>query len=105
MDSVTQVLLGASIGVAVMGRRTALWKSALWGGVAGLLPDLDVLLDHGDPILNMIRHRAETHALLLLTLFAFPMAWVVSRIHNQARLYGRWWWALMLALVTHPLLD
>ena len=105
MDSVTQVLLGASIGVAVMGRRTALWKSAVWGGVAGLLPDLDVLLDHGDPILNMIRHRAETHALLLLTLFAFPMAWLVSRIHHQARLYGRWWWALMLALVTHPLLD
>ncbi len=105
MDSVTQVLLGASVGVAVMGRRAALWKSALWGGVAGLLPDLDVLLDHGDPILNMIRHRAETHALLLLTLFAFPMAWVVSRIHRQPQLYGRWWWALMLALVTHPLLD
>ena len=105
MDSVTQVLLGASIGVAVMGRRTALWKSALWGGVAGLLPDLDVLLDHGDPILNMIRHRAESHALLLLTLFAFPMAWVVSRFHRQPQLYGRWWWALMLALVTHPLLD
>lgn len=105
MDSVTQVLLGASIGVAVMGRRTALWKSALWGGVAGLLPDLDVLLDHGDPILNMIRHRAESHALLLLTLFAFPMAWAVSRLHRQSQLYGRWWWALMLALVTHPLLD
>ena len=105
MDSVTQVLLGASVGVAVMGRRTALWKSALWGGVAGLLPDLDVLLDHGDPILNMIRHRAETHALLLLTLFAFPMAWVVSRLHRQPQLYARWWWAIMLALVTHPLLD
>ena len=36
------------------------------------LPDLDVLLDHGDPILNMIRHRAESHALLLLTLFSVP---------------------------------
>lgn len=105
MDSVTQVLLGASVGVAVMGRRTALWKSALWGGVAGLLPDLDVLLDHGDPVLNMIRHRAESHALLLLTLFAFPMAWAVSRIHRQPQLYARWWWAIMLALVTHPLLD
>ncbi len=105
MDSVTQILLGASVGVAVMGRRTALWKSALWGGVAGLLPDLDVLLDHGDPILNMIRHRAESHALLFLTLFAFPMAWGVSRLHRQPQLYGRWWWALMLALVTHPLLD
>ena len=105
MDSVTQVLLGASVGVAVMGRRTALWKSALWGGVAGLLPDLDVLLDHGDPVLNMIRHRAESHALLLLTLFAFPMAWAVSRIHRQPQLYARWCWAIMLALVTHPLLD
>jgi len=105
MDSVTQILLGASVGVAVMGRRTALWKSALWGGVAGLLPDLDVLLDHGDPILNMIRHRAESHALLLLALWAFPMAWVVCRIHRQMPLYGRWWWAIMLALVTHPLLD
>jgi inner membrane protein len=105
MDSLTQVLLGASVGVAVMGRRTALWKSTLWGGVAGMLPDLDVLLDHGDPILNMIRHRAETHALLLLTLFAFPMAWVVSRVHRQPQRYARWWWALMLALVTHPLLD
>lgn len=105
MDSVTQVLLGASVGVAVMGRRTALWKSALWGGVAGLLPDLDVLIDHGDPVLNMIRHRAETHALLLLTLFAFPMAWLVSRVHRQPQLYARWWWAILLALVTHPLLD
>lgn len=105
MDSVTQILLGASIGVAVMGRRTAVWKSALWGGVAGLLPDLDVLIDHGDPILNMIRHRAETHALMLLALFSVPMAWVVSRIHRQKQLFGRWWWALMLALVTHPLLD
>lgn len=105
MDSVSQILLGASIGVAVMGRRTAVWKSALWGGVAGLLPDLDVFIDHGDPILNMIRHRAETHALLLLGLFSVPMAWVVSRIHRQKQLFGRWWWALMLALVTHPLLD
>lgn len=105
MDSVTQVLLGASLGVATMGRRTAVWKSALWGGVAGLLPDLDVLLDHGDPVLNMIRHRAESHALLLLGLFAWPMAWGVCRVHQERALFGRWCVALMLALVTHPLLD
>ena len=105
MDSVTQILLGASVSVAVMGRRTAVWKSALWGGVAGLLPDLDVLLDHGDPVLNMVRHRAETHALLLLTLFAIPLAWVVSGVHKQRNVYGWWFAALALALVTHPLLD
>ena len=105
MDSVAQILLGASVGVAVMGRRTAVWKSALWGGVAGLLPDLDVLLNHGDPVLNMVRHRAETHALLLLTLFAIPFAWVVSRLNKQQDLFGWWFVALALALVTHPLLD
>lgn len=105
MDSVTQILLGASVGVAVMGRRTAVWKSALWGGLAGLLPDLDVLLDHGDPVLNMVRHRAETHALLLLTLFAIPFAWIVSGVHKERNFYGWWFAALALALVTHPLLD
>ena len=45
VDSVSQLALGASIGIAVMGRRTAVWKAALWGGIAGTLPDLDVLLE------------------------------------------------------------
>ncbi|MFM8590814.1 MAG: metal-dependent hydrolase, partial [Limnohabitans sp.] len=81
MDSLTQIGLGAALGVAVMGPRTAVWKSALWGGVAGLLPDLDVLVDHGDPLLDMIRHRAESHGLPILTLLAPLMAWVVSRLH------------------------
>ena len=70
MDSVTQIALGAAVGVAVMGRRTAVWKSALWGAVAGTLPDLDAFIDHGDAILNMTRHRAESHALFYLTLAA-----------------------------------
>ena len=29
MDSLTQVALGSAVGVAVMGRRTAVWKAAL----------------------------------------------------------------------------
>lgn len=105
MDSVTQVALGASLGVAVMGRRTAVWKAALWGGVAGLLPDLDVLIDHGDAVLNMVRHRAESHSLFYLTLLSLPMAWGVARLHGERALLMRWWLALWLALFTHPLLD
>jgi hypothetical protein len=70
MDSLSQLALGASVGMAVMGRRTALWKSAAWGAVAGTLPDLDVVIDHGDALLNMVLHRAESHALLYLTLLA-----------------------------------
>jgi hypothetical protein len=44
MDSLSQLALGAAVSVAVMGRRTAVWKAALWGGVLGTLPDLDSLL-------------------------------------------------------------
>ena len=61
MDSLSQIALGAAVGMATLGRRTALWKAALWGAVAGTLPDLDVFIDHGDPVRNIVLHRAENH--------------------------------------------
>ncbi len=119
MDSLSQIALGSAIGVAVMGRRTAVWKAALWGGVAGTVPDLDAFIDHGDAILNMTRHRAESHSLLLLTLATPLLAWAVSRLHRSPAstsgsalhpsapqpTFLRWWLALWLVLFTHPLLD
>ena len=105
MDSLTQAALGAAVAVAVMHRRTAVWKAASWGAVAGTLPDLDVLIDHGDPILNMVLHRAETHALFWLTLFSAPLTWLVVLLHGQQALWKHWWLALWLVLITHPLLD
>ncbi len=105
MDSLSQLALGAAVSVAVMGRRTALWKAAAWGGVAGTLPDLDVLLSHGDPILDMVLHRAETHALFWLLLFSLPFGWVVARLSGESARWRRWWAAMALVLLTHPLLD
>lgn len=105
MDSLTQIALGSAVGVAVMGRRTAVWKAALWGAIGGTLPDLDAFIDHGDAILNMTRHRAESHALFVLTLAAPVLAWIVSRLHGEAALFKRWWLAMWLVLITHPLLD
>ena len=105
MDSLTQIALGSAVGVAVMGRRTAVWKAALWGAVGGTLPDLDAFIDHGNAVLNMTLHRAESHALFYLTLAAPVLAWIVSRIHREAALFERWWLALWLILITHPLLD
>ncbi len=105
MDSLSQLALGAAVGVAVMGRRTALWKAAAWGAVAGTLPDLDVFIDHGNPVHNMVLHRAETHAPFWLTLFSVPFAAAVARMHGEWAIWKRWWLAIWLALVTHPLLD
>ncbi|SFD65600.1 metal-dependent hydrolase [Paracidovorax konjaci] len=105
MDSLTQIALGSAVSLAAMGRRTSPWKAALWGGIAGTLPDLDALIDHGDPIANMVLHRAESHALLYLSLLAVPLAWAVARLHGEPGQWKRWALALWLALVTHPLLD
>lgn len=105
MDSVSQIVLGSAVTLSTMGRRTAAWKAALWGGIAGTLPDLDALIDHGDAILNMVLHRTESHSLFYLTALSLPLAWAVSRLHGEPTLFRRWWLALWLALITHPLLD
>jgi inner membrane protein len=105
MDSVSQFVLGAACGVAVMGRRTAVWKAALWGGIAGTLPDLDVLIDHGDPVANMTLHRAESHAVVLLALAALPLGGLVAWLLGERAQRGRWVLATAAALITHPLLD
>jgi inner membrane protein len=103
MDSLTQMALGAAVTVAVMGRRTATWKAAAWGAVVGTLPDLDALVRHGDAVLDMVRHRAETHALPIQTAASLPIAWVIARVQREP--LARWWLAVWLALVTHALLD
>lgn len=105
MDSLTQIALGSAVSVAVMGRRTAAWKAALWGAVCGTLPDLDALIDHGDAVRNMTLHRAESHALFYLTLISPVVAALAVAAHRDRTQWRRWWLAVWLALVTHPLLD
>lgn len=83
MDSISQAALGSAIVLATMGRRTAAWKAALWGAVAGTLPDLDALIDHGDALLNMVLHRAESHSLFYLALASAPLGWLVARLQGE----------------------
>lgn len=105
MDSLTQATLGAAVGMATMGRRTAVWKAALWGALWGTLPDLDAFIDHGDPVRNMTYHRGNSHALFWLTLVALPLGALAARLHGEWQQWRRWCLAAWLALVTHPLLD
>lgn len=88
-----------------MGKRTAPWKAALWGAVAGTLPDLDVLYDFGDSVSNMVFHRGITHGLVPLSLFAPILAVVPTVLHREKELYKFWIFAMFFSLVTHPLLD
>jgi len=105
MDSVSQLLLGASVSVAAMGQRVPLWQAAAVGAVCGTLPDLDVFIDHGDAIRNMTLHRTESHALIWLTLASPLLAWLVAGLFRRGASWQQWWLAIWLALITHPLLD
>ena len=105
MDTVTQIALGATVGEATLGRKVG-WRAPVWGGLCGLLPDLDVLWPFADPVSAFTWHRGYTHALAVLVLATPIVAWAAVRIHPATRPFRRGWLLLaFLALVTHPLLD
>jgi inner membrane protein len=105
MDSVTQIVLGAAVGEAVLGRKIGN-KALLWGGIVGTLPDLDVFVPLGDAVRDFTYHRSATHSLIVLALATPLLVWVINRVHPGLRAY-RWRWALLvyLCFATHVLLD
>ena len=105
MDSLTQAALGAAVGTAVMGRHRPVWQAALTGAAVGTLPDLDVFVDKGDAIRNMVLHRAETHAFFWQALATPFIAGLLALLTGSRALYGRWCLMVLLGLFTHSLLD
>lgn len=105
MDSLTQAALGAAVGTAVMGRTHPVWQAALSGALVGTLPDLDVFIDHGDAVRNMVLHRAETHALFWQLLATPVITGVFAMLAGSRAHYARWCLMVLLGLFTHSLLD
>lgn len=107
MDSITHLLYGGVICAAIapkLHRRAAL----LAGAALNTLPDLDVLPLQlcDDPVVRMTWHRAGTHSWLVLPLIAWVIWWWFRRRGGRiAQAPTRWWWAIFLCLMAHPLLD
>jgi len=79
----------------------------LAGAALATLPDLDVLIDYGDPLSQMINHRGFSHSFFVLTGLSFFLAWVARRmkLHGDGGDYGRLLLTIWLILITHPILD
>lgn len=109
MDSISQIVLGSALAAAIAPRGHR--RAALLAGAAlGTLPDLDnlVLLALTDnPVTLMTVHRSASHSLFVLPLLGTLIWWLFKRFGNGrvAQAPGRWWWAILAALVTHPVLD
>lgn len=105
MDSISQIVLGASIAHITLGEKLGR-RALLLGAVVGTLPDLDVLVPYADAIESFTYHRSWSHSLFMLTLFSFPLAWLCQRCLPKVDLpFSRWWFGLWVVLITHPLLD
>ena len=105
MDSLTQLALGAAVGEAALGHRVGR-KAALWGGICGTLPDLDVFIPFGDPVADFTFHRSFSHSLLVMALLTPLVVWLIRRLHPRDARHRAGWFALVyLAFATHALLD
>jgi inner membrane protein len=107
MDTLTQGLLGAAVGQACCGRALGR-RAVLWGAVAGVLPDLDMLAGLSGPMGEFLHHRGITHALWFGPAVGSLLGWLLWRRGRQrgdAAPLGAWLRLMVLALITHPLLD
>lgn len=109
MDSLTQIVLGAAVGEATLGRKVGN-KALLWGAIAGTIPDLDVVyikLIGGDAIDEIVLHRGFSHSILFAFLMAPILGWLVKWLYRkkpEASLKG-WTTLFFWSIFTHPLLD
>lgn len=104
MDSLTQIVLGAAVGEAVLGKKVGN-KAILYGAIAGTIPDLDIFASHfTDTVTALAIHRGFTHSIVFCVLFAPLFGWLVSRFESYKDWKG-WSWLFFWALITHPILD
>jgi inner membrane protein len=115
MDTVTQMLLGATVAQAGFRRKLGR-KALLAGAVMGLIPDLDVAVGWiSGPFASWQYHRSFTHSLLFGPLVGPVLAWLIWRWQRRAHPPGSaeadqdmlraWVWLCVLGLFTHPLID
>ncbi|WP_179352102.1 metal-dependent hydrolase [Winogradskyella vidalii] len=104
MDSLTQIVLGAAVGEAVLGKKVGN-KAILYGAIAGTIPDLDIFASYfTDTVSALAIHRGFTHSIIFSVLFAPIFGWIVSRYESYKDFKG-WAWLFFWALITHPILD
>lgn len=105
MDPLSQATLGAAAAQSLI-KKSDLARIALIGALAGMAPDLDVLIQSStDPLLQLEYHRQFTHSLIFIPVGALLCAiafWPFMRRHMSFRAI---WLTALAGYATHALLD
>ncbi|MGV6831051.1 MAG: metal-dependent hydrolase [bacterium] len=112
MDSLTQIVLGAACGEAVLGKKIGN-RALLFGAIGGTIPDLDVIVGnilYSNQIDAMLFHRGFMHSILFSIIGAFLFGWITYKLYNSGKRKGTtipkdWVLLFYWSLFTHPLLD
>ena len=95
MDTLTHALSGALLARASASRDApprSIPRRVAAGFFACASPDLDFVVGFAGPMEYLLHHRGVTHSLILLPLWAFCVAWVLSKVLRAPRgwreLYG-----------------
>ena len=104
MDSLTQFVLGASVGEAVLGKKVGN-KAIVWGGIGGTIPDLDVLFNPlFDEVTALMFHRGISHSIFFPFIIAPILGYLVHKFYKDDYIKG-WIMLFFWSIFTHPLLD
>ena len=106
MDSLTQIVLGAAVGEAVLGKKVGN-KAMVYGAIAGTIPDLDVIARYfTDTVTAIELHRGISHSIFFAIFMAPVFGWLVWKLHPKSNASWRdWSWLFFWGLFTHPILD
>lgn len=107
MDSLSQIVLGASVSNAFLGKKLGN-RSIFYGAIIGTIPDLDVWLAKlfYDPITQVEVHRGFSHSILFYILLSFLLSFFIQKIESKKDLkFNRIYLTVFLILFTHSLLD
>jgi len=112
MDSITQIVLGAACGEAVLGKKIGN-KALLFGAIGGTIPDLDVFLGdllYSNAIQAMAFHRGIMHSIffsILASLFLGSFFKFIFSRGSKLNIVSKSQWIKLffLSLLTHSLLD
>ena len=107
MDPLTQGVLGAALPQATASRRDAV-SAGILGFLAGMAPDLDVLIrSTRDPLLFLEYHRQFTHALVFIPIGGLLCALVLHTLFGRRRqlTFSKTLLFCTLGYATHAVLD
>lgn len=85
MDTLTHALSGALLAraTAPVGTPRSTPRRVAAGFFACAAPDLDFVIGFLGPVEYLLHHRGPTHSLLLAPLWAFPVAWLLSKLLRE----------------------